>query len=168
MGMLFSRPLAFEAAVSVPVARTRLRTYATSRDTLDLAAFRRRQIIGWRLSEANESFLFQPEYGDTLDVEGTRLFALVEPAGAGSRVRGRIIVSPLTKILISVWMLGVAAVTLRALTLGDESPARVLRIGVLLLGASVLLARYRLSSVSRRVEARLRERLETSRTSAAA
>lgn len=166
--MLFSRPLAFEATVSVPVARTRLRTYATARDSLDLAAFRRRQIIGWRLSEANESFLFQPEYGDTLDVEGTRLFALVEPAGAGSRVRGRIVVSLLTKILISVWMLAVAVVTIRALSLGEEAPSRVLGMGALLLGAAVLVARSRLSSMSRRVEARLREHLEASRTSAAA
>lgn len=166
--MLFSRPLAFEAAVSVPVARTRLRAYATSRDALDLAAFRKRQIIGWRLSEANESFLFQPEYGDTLDVDGTRLFALVEPTSAGARVRGRIVVSPLTKMLISLWMLTVAVVTIRAFALGEEAPARVLEMGALLLGGAVLFARYRLSSMSRRVEARLRERLEASRASAAA
>jgi hypothetical protein len=166
--MLFSRPLAFEAAVPVPVARTCLRAYATSRDALDLAAFRKRQIIGWRLSEANESFLFQPEYGDTLDVDGTRLFALVEPASAGSRVRGRIVVSPLMKTLISVWMLTVAVVTIRALTVGEEAPARVLEMGAGLLGAAVLVARYHLSALSRRVQARLREHLEASRASAAA
>ncbi|HKN64707.1 MAG TPA: hypothetical protein VJW73_00425 [Gemmatimonadaceae bacterium] len=152
----------------MPVARTRLRAYATSRDQLDLAAYRKRQIIGWRLSEANESFLFQPEYGETFDVEGARLLALIEPASAGSRVRGRLIVSPLTKIVIGVWMLTVAVVTFRALSLGEEAPATVLRRGALLLGAAVIFARYCLTSMSRRVEARLRERLEASPTSAAA
>ena len=120
------------------------------------------------MSEANERFLFQPEYGDTLDVEGARLFALVEPTGAGSRVRGRIVVALLTKILISVWMLAVAVVTIRALSVGEKPPSQVLGMGALLLGAAVLVVRYRLSSMSRRVEARLRERLEASRVSAAA
>ena len=168
MGMLFSRSLAFEATVPVLVARSRLRAYATSRDRLDLAAFRKRQIIGWRLSEANESFLFQPEYGDTFDVHGARLLALIEPAGAGSRVRGRILVSRPAKLLISVWMLAVAVMMIRALTLGDEAPARVIERGALLFGAAVLVSRYCLASMRRRVEARLREHLEASRASAAA
>jgi len=166
--MLFSRPLAFELPVPVPVARAHLRAFATSRDLLDLAAFRRRQIIGWRLSEANESFLFQPEYGDRFDVERARLFGLVEPTGSGSRIRGRIIASPLTRIVTSVWMAVVAAATLAVLTLGDEAPARVLGIGALMFGAAVVLARYNLGFMSRRVEARLRESLETSRASVAA
>ena len=166
--MLFSRSLAFETTVSVPVARARLRAYATCGDQLDLAAFRRRQIIGWRLSEANEDFLFQPEYGDTFDVEGARLHALIEPAAAGSRVRGRLIVSPLTKILVSAWMLAVAAVTFHALTLGDEAPASVLGMSALLCGAAVVVSRYCLASMGRRVADRLREHLEASRTIAAA
>ena len=166
--MLFSRPLAVESTLSVPIARSRLRTYATSRDQLDLAAFRRRQIIGWRLSEASESFVFQPEYGDSLDVEGARFFGLVEPFGSGSRIRGLIMVSPLTKIVMSVWLLAVVAATVAALGQGQEAPANVLGIGALMFGAAVVMVRYSLWSTSRLVEARLRQSLEASGASAAA
>jgi hypothetical protein len=166
--MLFSRPLAIESTLSVPVARARVRTYATSRDALDLAAFRRRQIIGWRLSEVNESFLFQPEYGDSLAVDGTRFFGLVEPVGAGSRIRGRIMVSPLTRIVMSLWMLAVAVATVVALGQGVEAPEKVLGIAALMLGAAVLMVRYSLWSTSRVVEARLRQSLEELDASVAA
>ena len=166
--MLFSRPLAIEATLSVPIARARLRTYAASRDHLDLAAFRRRQIIGWRLSEANESFLFQPEYGDSLSVDGARFFGLVEPVGAGSRIRGRVMVSPLTRIVMSVWMLAVVAATVAALGQGEEAPAKVLGIAALMFGAAVVMCRYSLWSTSRLVETRLRQSLEESGASVAA
>lgn len=168
MGMLFSRPLAIESILSVAIARARVRTYATSRDTLDLAAFRRRQIIGWRLSEANESFLFQPEYGDSLSVEGARFFGLVEPAGTGSRIRGRIMVSPLTRIVMSVFMLAVVAATVAALGQGQEPPAKVLGIAALMFGAAVLMVRFSLWSTSRLVETRLRQSLEAPGASVAA
>ena len=70
--MLFSRPLIIESSLSAAVARARVRACATSSDIPALAAFRRRPIIGWRLSKANESSVFQPEYGDVLDVDGAR------------------------------------------------------------------------------------------------
>ena len=158
--MLFTRSLAFESTASAPVARERLRTYAASRDRLDLAAFRRRKIIGWRLSEANEGILFQPEYGDDFAVDGARLQALVEPVNTGSRIRGRIILAPLARIVTGVWMLAVAALTVGALRFGEEASARVLGIGALVFGATFVMVRYRLSSMGRLVEARLRQSLE--------
>lgn len=120
------------------------------------------------MSEANEGFLFQPEYGDSFDVDGARLQALVEPTGAGSRIRGRIILSPLTRIMTSAWMIALAAATIGALRLGEESPARVLGIGALVFGATFVTVRYRLSSMGRLVEARLRQRLEEPAESVAA
>jgi hypothetical protein len=166
--MLFSRSLTIESTLSATAARSCLRARATSPDVLDLAAFRRRQIIGWRLSESHESFLFQPEYGDSLDVEGARFVGLVEPVGAGSRIRGRIMVSLLTRIVMSVWILAVAAASVVALGQGLEAPEKVLEISALMLGASVLMVRYSLWSTSRVVEARLRQSLEASGSSAAA
>src|SRR5689334_22134267 len=70
--MLFTRPLSIESTLPVPLARARVRACATKPYVADLEAFRRRQIIGWRLSEATESLVFQPEYGDTLNVDGAR------------------------------------------------------------------------------------------------
>lgn len=103
------------------------------------------------MSEANEGLLFQPEYGDSLDVDGTRFHGLAEPAGEGSRIRGRIIVSPLTRVVTSVWMIVALAATFALLSVG---------IGALMCGAAVVVVRYRLASMRRRVEARLRQRLE--------
>jgi hypothetical protein len=166
--MLFTRPLIIESVLSVPLTRARLRGCARTPYVADLAAFRRQQIIGWRLSEANESFLFQPEYGDTLDVEGARFVGLVEPLGTGSRIRGRISVSPLTKIVLSVWMLAVVVAAVAGLRQGTEAPARVLGIAALMFSAAVVMLRYSLWSTSRVVEARLRQSIETSGASVAA
>ena len=166
--MLYTRSLAFESPAPAAVVRARLRRYAMSRDRLDLAAFRRRQIIGWRLSEANDGLLFQPEYGDSLDVDGARLHALVEPTRAGSRIRGRILLSPPMRMVTSALMLAVVAAMIGALSLGAEDPARVLEMAALVCGAMVVMVRYRLSSMSRLVEARLRQSLEEPAESVAA
>lgn len=166
--MLFTRPLSIESVLSVPLTRARLRGCATTPYVADLAAFRRQQIIDWRLSEASESFLFQPEYGDTLDVEGARFVGLVEPLGTGSRIRGLVEASPLTKVVMTVWMLAVVVAAVAGLRQGTEAPARVLGIAALLFGAAVVLVRYSLWSTSRVVEARLRQSIETSGASVAA
>lgn len=100
--MLFRRSVIVESRLSVAATRARLRGCATSPYVADLAAFRRREIIGWRLSESNESFLFQPEYGDTLDVDGARFVGLVEPVANGARIRGLVMVSSLTKVMLSL------------------------------------------------------------------
>jgi len=166
--MLFDRPLIIESGLSVALTRARLRACASSPYVADLDAFRRRRIIGWRLSEANESFLFQPEYGDLLDIDGSRLVGLVEPMGNGARIRGRVVVSGLTKIVASLWMLAVAVAMLVALRQGTEAPASVLGIGAFLLAAAVTMVRYRLWSASRDIHDRLRQRLDPSRADVAA
>lgn len=166
--MPFSRALTLESALPAAVVRSRLRVRAASPGIVDLAAFRRRQVIGWRLSEAGDSCLFQPEYGEALDVAGKRLIGLVEPLGEGSRIRGRITVSPLTRILASVWMLAVSVATLVALGEGHEAPAKVLGISALMLGVAVVMMRYSLWSTSRIIESRLRRRLDVSGPRAAA
>ena len=166
--MLFRRCLTVESALSVAVTRARLRACAAKPFVADLAAFRRRQIIGWRLSEGNESFLFQPEYGDTLDVEGARFVALVEPVGQGARIRGFVSTSPFTTVVLSLWILAVGAATVVALGQGTEPPARVLGIGALMFGAAAVMVRYSLWSTSRLVAARLQQGVDASSTSAAA
>lgn len=166
--MLFRRPLIIESRLSVALTRARLRACASSPYLADLEAFRRRRIIGWRLSEASESFLFQPEYGDLLAIEGARFVGLVEPVGEGSRIRGRIVAAPLTKIVLSLWMVAVVAAMLAALRQGTEAPARVLGIGGLMLGVAATMVRYSLWSASRDVDARLRQSLDASEAGAAA
>ena len=166
--MLFHRPLIIESRLSVALTRVRLRACASSPFVADLEAFRRRQIIGWRLSESDESFLFQPEYGDLLDIEGARFVGLVEPVGEGSRIRGRIVAAPLTKIVVSVLLFAVVFAMLVALREGTEAPAKVLGISALMLGVAVTMVRYSLWSASRDVEARLRQSLDASGAVAAA
>ena len=158
--MLFRRHLIIESMLSVALTRARVRACAASPFVANLETFRRRQIIGWRLSEANESFLFQPEYGDVLDVEGARFVGLVEPVGNGARIRGLVLVSPLTKIILSLWMLAVVAAAVAALAQGQEPAKRVLAIATLMFGAAVVMVRYSLWSTSRVVETRLRQSIE--------
>jgi hypothetical protein len=165
--MLFSRPLMIESTLTASVARTRVRTFAASSEMPD-EAFRRRQIVGWRLSQSSEDFLFQPEYGDTLDVEGARFIGLVESVGSGSRIRGLIVASLLTKIAMGMCMLTIVFATVMALGQGTQPPAKVLGIALVTFGGTVLMVRYGLRSTSRLVEARLRQSLEASGPRAAA
>jgi hypothetical protein len=166
--MLFSRPLVIESTLSAGAARERIRAFATSRDLPSLDAFRRRQIIGWKLSDANEDFVFQPEYGDTLNVEGARLVALVEPLGSGSRIRGRVVASPITRIVMSVFLSAVVFAATAALAQGTEPAAKVLAIASLMLGGALLMVRYNLRSTSAIVEDRLRQCLDAARPRAVA
>lgn len=168
IGMAFSRPLVIESALSASQMRARVRAFATTRDLPELEAFRRRQIVSWRLSKANEDFLFQPEYGDLLDFEGARFVGLVEPAAAGSRIRGNVVASPLTKLVTSVSMLFVTIATLAALAQGREPAVKVLGIASITIAGTLIMVRYSLRSTSRVVEARLREYLEASGPRAAA
>jgi hypothetical protein len=157
--MLFSRPLTIDSTLSVTVTRARMRACATPSAIADLATFRHRQIIGWRLSQTGESFLFQPEYGDSLSVDGARFVGLVEPMTAGSRIRGRVVASPLTRVVMSVWMLAAFVATAVALGQGQQGQAKVLAIAALMFSAALLMVRYSLWSTSRLVETRLRQSL---------
>jgi hypothetical protein len=160
--MLFSRPLVIESFLTVSVTRSRVRTFATSRELPTLEAFRRRQMVSWRLSETNEDFLFQPEYGDSLDIDGARFIGLVEAAASGSRIRGRVIAAPLTTAVMSIFMLGVVFAATAGLVQGTQPATKVLGIASLMLGAAVLMVRYSVRSTSRLVEARLRQCLDAS------
>lgn len=155
--MLFSRPLIIDSALSVPLTRARMRACAASRGIPDLATFRRRQIIGWRLSQSSESFLFQPEYGDSLTVDGARFVGLVEPLRDGSRIRGLVVASPLTKAVMSIFMLAVVVAAVVALGQGQEPPAKVLLIAGLMFSTAALMVRYSVWSTRRLVETRLRQ-----------
>ena len=165
--MLFRRPLIIESRLSVVLTRARLRACATTPYIADLESYRRRQIIGWRLSEMNESFLFQPEYGDILDVEGARFVALVEPVGAGARIRGFVMASPFTKVALSVWMVAIAAATIIALREATQPPGRLVGMAALMIAAAVAMVRYSLSSTSRIIAAQLHTRMNASAAAAA-
>jgi ABC-type multidrug transport system fused ATPase/permease subunit len=166
--MPFSMPLIVECPLPASVTRARVRAFSTSRHVPVLEAYRRRQIVGWRLSRSNEEFLFQPEYGDALDVQGARFIGLVEPFGSGSRIRGQVVAAPLMRILASVLMLAVALAVTAALAQRREPATKVLTIGALMLGAMVMMMQYSLRSTSRLVEARLRQCLEVAGPRAAA
>ena len=151
--MVFSRPLVIESRLTPSATRARVRAFATSREMPNLEVFRRRQIVSWRLSKANEDFLFQPEYGDSLDIEGARFVGLVEPAGSGSRIRGHVVAAPLTRIVMSIFMLAVVFAAMAALRQGTESAAKVLSIAATMLGAALLMVRYSLEVSGPRVAA---------------
>jgi hypothetical protein len=123
--------------------------------------------VGWKLSEAHDDFLFQPEYGDSLDVDGARFVGLVEPTDSGSRIRGRTVVSPLMRVVLSVWMLAVVVAVAATLREGTEPTSKVLGIALVMLGAAVMMVRYSLWSASRLIEARLRQSCDASQRLAA-
>ena len=158
--MLFSRPLSIDSALAVSVTRTRVRSFAASRELSELEAFRRRQIIGWRLSESNEDDLFQPEYGEALNIDGARFVGLVEAQGGGSRIRGFIVLSPLMRIVMSVFMLAAVVASTIVLAEGREPAVNVLSIAATSVTVVTLAVRYTLRSASRHVEDRLRRCLE--------
>ena len=166
--MLFSRPLIIESPLSANATREHVRAFATSRDMPTLEAFRRQLIIGWRLSAANEDFLFQPEYGDSLNVEGARFVGLVEPAPSGSRIRGNVVLSPLMRIVMGTFVLAVVLAAMATLRQGTEPAAKVLSMASVMLGGAMLMVRYSLRSTSRLVESRLRQCLEAAGPRAAA
>lgn len=166
--MPFSRPLVIYSALSAPETRARIRRFATVRELLQLEAFRRRPVVGWRLSTVDEPSLFQPEYGDTLDVGGARFVALVEPMASGSRIRGRVFASRSKGAVTTVSMLLVASAALATLADGRAPAAKVLAIASLTMIGALLGLRYSLRSTARVVEARLRHCLETREPRAAA
>ena len=167
---MFSRPLILDSSLSASEARARIRAFATSRELPTLEAYRRRQIVSWRLSRANEDFLFQPEYGDCLDVDGARFIGLVEPnpVGRGSRIRGRVVVAPLTRVIATILMLAIPFVALVVLAQVREPTGKVIGIAAAMLGATVLMVRFSLRSTSRLIEARLEQCLAASGPRAAA
>ena len=97
---------------------------------------------GLEIDRANEDFLFQPEYGDSLNVDGARFIGLVEPAGSGSRIRGHVVAAPLTRASMSIFVLAVVFAALAALGQGVQSSAKVLSIASMLLGGALLMVRY--------------------------
>ena len=166
--MVFRQPLVIESTLSASATRARVSAFATSRELPRFEAFRRRQIVSWRLSKASEDFVFQPEYGDILDVDGAQFVALVEPTASGSRVRGHVVAARLTRIVMSTFVFAVVFLAIAALRERNESPANVLSIASMALGGALLMLRYGARSMRRHVEARLRQCLEASATSVAA
>ena len=166
--MVFRQALIIDSTLSPSATRARMRAFATSREMPSLDAFRRRQIVSWRLSKAHEDFVFQPEYGEVLDVEGAQFVALVEPAGSGSRIRGHVVAARLTRIVMSTFVLAVVFLAIAALREGNESPAKILSIASMALGGALLMLSYGVRSTRGLVEARLRECLEPSDASVAA
>ena len=158
--MPFTHQLVIESALSPRATRHRLRAFAAPSGMPDLEAYRRRRIVGWRLSRLHEDFLFQPEYGECLDVQGAQFVALVEATRSGSRIRGHIVASAVTKIVMSVSVLTVVVTTVAALAVGREPVPKVLTLAAAMIGGGLVMVRYSLRSLGRLVEARLRGWLE--------
>jgi len=155
--MLFTRSLVIDSSLTPSATRARVRAFATSRDLPSLESFRRRQIVSWRLSQANEDSLFQPEYGESLDIDGARFIGLVEPLGSGSRVRGRVVLGPLVRIVMSIFMLAVVWVAVAAVGSNQEPATRILAIASTALGAALLMVNFGTRWTSRLAEVRLRQ-----------
>ena len=158
--MLFTRPLVIDSSLTPSATRARVRTFARSRDLPSLEAFRRRQIVSWRLSQVNEDSLFQPEYGDRLDIEGARFVGLVEPRGSGSRIRGRVVLTPLVRIVMSIFMLAVMLMAIAAVGSGQEPATTILAIASTALCFALLMVHFSMRWSSRAVEDALRQCLE--------
>lgn len=157
---MFSRPLVIDCTLTASESQERVRRFATSRDLPQLEAFRRRQIVSWRLSRAQEDFLFQPEYGNALDVQGARFVGLVEAVGSGSRIRGRVVAAPVTRLVMSIFILAVGFAAVVSIGQRTEPVAKVLAIAATMVAGAWLMVRYSLRSTGRLVEARLRQCLE--------
>src|SRR5256885_11176099 len=88
--------------------------------------FRRRQVLGWGLKEQSGSFSLRPEYGDAASAYGTRFEGRGGALGFGSRIAGRVVLLPLSRVIKSVWVAVVALSMLLALREGQEAAIKVL------------------------------------------
>jgi hypothetical protein len=93
-------------------------------------------------------------------VQGRRFVALVEQAGSGSRIRGIVVLSPLTRILLSLLILAAAFAATAALAEGREPSVKVVAIASAMITGALFMVRYSLRWTSRLVEARLRQCLD--------
>ena len=155
-GMLYDAPLEVESPLAPALVRARIRELVATRQMIDAPRFRRRQIIGWRFKEGSNDFTLSPEYGDAASAYGTRFEGTVEERGAGSRVVGRVILSRLSRVIISIWFVSVAIAVSVAVAQGTDPLVKVIFIAAIMVAAAVALVRYSVRSTVALVEAGLR------------
>jgi hypothetical protein len=158
--MLYGALLEVESSMPPEIARTRIRELVATRQMVDAPRFRRRQIIGWRFKEGPNVFTLSPEYGDAASAYGTRFEGTVEERGAGSRVVGRVVLSRLSRVIMSIWFVAVAIAVSVALVQGIDPPLKVVFIAAIMIAAGVALVRYSVRSTVALVEAGLRAALQ--------
>jgi len=154
--MLYGAPLELESSMPPSLVWTRIRELVATLQMIDAPRFRLRQIIGWRYKEGPNDFMLSPEYGDAASAYGTRFEGTVEERGAGSRVVGRVILSRLSRAIMSIWFASVAVAVSVALVQGNDPPLKVVVIGAIMIAAGVALVRYSVRSTVALVEAGLR------------
>ena len=137
-------------------ARARIRELVATKQMIDAPRFRLRQIIGWRYKEGPNDFMLSPEYGDAASAYGTRFEGTVEERGAGSRVVGRVILSRLSRAIMSIWFGSVAVAVSVALVQRNDPPLKAILIGAVMVVAGAALVRYSVRSTVALVEAGLR------------
>src|SRR2546430_3801137 len=120
--MLYGEELVIESSLAPAIAFERIRQMVASRQMIHAPRFRRRQVLGWGLKEQSGSFSLRPEYGDAASAYGTRFEGRVEAFGSGSRIAGHVVLSRLSRVIMSVWFAFVAFAMLLALREG-EGPA---------------------------------------------
>ena len=154
--MLYGEELVIESSLAPAIALERIRQMVASRQMIHAPRFRRRQVLGWGLKEQSGSFSLRPEYGDAASAYGTRFEGRVEAFGSGSRIAGRVVLSRLSRVIMSVWFAFVAFAMLLALREAQEPAIKVVIIGAVMIAGGALLIRYSLRSTLALVEAGLR------------
>ena len=158
--MLYGAPLELESSLPPDLVRTRIRELVATVQMMDAPRFRLRQIVGWRFKEGPNDFSLSPEYGDAASAYGTRFEGRVEERGSGSRVVGRVILSRLSRLIMSIWFVAVAIAVSVALVQGTDPPLKVIFIAALMVAGGVALVRYSVRSTAALVEAGLRAAVE--------
>src|SRR2546423_12296012 len=102
--MLYGEELVIESSLAPAIAFERIRQMVASRQMIHAPRFRRRQVLGWGLKEQSGSFSLRPEYGDAASAYGTRFEGRVGAVGSGSRIAGRVVLSPLSRVVLSGWV----------------------------------------------------------------
>lgn len=153
--MLYDQPLVVECSLLPSVALERIREMVNSRQMIEAPRFRRRQILGWRFREQGDGVSLAPEYGDSASAYGTRFEGRVEAYGSGSRVAGRVILSRLSRFIMSVWFTFVVIAAFFALRQGAQSAFRIVTMAAVMIAGGVLLVLYSLRSTRALVEAGL-------------
>ena len=166
--MLYGEPLIVESSLPPAVVRERIRQMVASRQMIDAPRFRRRQVLGWGFKEQPDSFTLRPEYGDAASAYGTRFEAKVEVDGSGSRVAGRVVLSRLSRVIMSTWFTCVAIAAFFALRQRADPALKVTIMAAVMVAGGVLLVRYSLRSTAALVEAGLRACLQSSAAATAA
>jgi hypothetical protein len=154
--MLYDTPLMVESTLPPLVVLERIRRMVASRQMINTPRFRLYQALGWRFKEDGERLTLALDYGSATDAYGARFEGRLEAYGAGSRIAGRVVLSRLSRAILSVWFAFVIVGTISALREGGQSALTILIIAAVMITGGLFIAQYSVRSTRTLVEAGLR------------